>query len=108
MLPSARVYSSSEHQGLLLYPAQLMSATDANGLTTWLTAIGGAVHAAVQLSVSVNSGSRGVLASGTFRHGEALISVPPAGCLHVAADPLTAEHEVRVPQLPRQPFILGV
>jgi hypothetical protein len=71
-----------------------MSSTDASDLASWLRAIGGNVNAGVQLSAAVDNGGRGVLASDACRQGQALIAVPPAGCLHVAADPLTAEHEV--------------
>lgn len=64
-------------------------------LASWLKRIGGAVHAGVQLPHQLPSGGRGALASANCRRGAALISVPAAGCLHVASDPLTAEHEVR-------------
>jgi hypothetical protein len=79
---------------------RLMSTANAGDLASWLVAIGGDVHAGVQLSANVENGNRGVLAASACRQGQALMSVPPAGCLHVAADPLTAEHEVRIsPQL---------
>lgn len=71
----------------------MSSVSEDTELAAWLRRIGGAMHAGVHMPHEFPGAGRGVLAAQACKRGDALIAVPPAGCLHVATDPLTAEHE---------------